>query len=70
MRPRLSPSDRRVAQLVAEGYTHAEIAEALRRTENGVRVQVSEIAGRIGGNGRASVRITRWWYSQPEEKSA
>ena len=53
----LSPRERRVAALVAEGATNSEIARTLRISEKTVRNQVCTIADKLGVRGRVGITI-------------
>ncbi|MFZ0873600.1 MAG: LuxR C-terminal-related transcriptional regulator [Pseudonocardiaceae bacterium] len=51
----LSPSERRVAELAAAGYSDRDIAQALFITTNTVEVHLTAIYDKLGVNGRADL---------------
>jgi two-component system response regulator DevR len=55
--PDLSPSEQRVAALVAEGYPNRRIAEQLHLSERTVRNYVSNILGKLGLGNRTELAL-------------
>jgi PAS domain S-box-containing protein len=53
----LSERDLRVVELIAEGRSNVEIAEAVHLSPNTVKDQVSKITAVLGGHGRAGVGL-------------
>ena len=51
--PRITPRERDVLELVAEGYSTAEIARALWITEDTVRTHIKRMLVRLGARTRA-----------------
>jgi DNA-binding CsgD family transcriptional regulator len=51
----LSPSERRVAELAAAGYSDRDIAQALFITTNTVEIHLTAIYDKLGINGRANL---------------
>lgn len=59
---RLTPREREVLQLVAQGATNAKIAEALCLAEGTVKNHVSHILGKLDARGRAeAARLATEW---------
>ncbi len=71
-RPELSPRQEEIAELVAAGKIHKQIAAALGLTEGTVKVYMGKIYQRLGFsrelNGRAL--LVRWWIEHRENKGA
>lgn len=61
---RLSPRERQVAQLVAEGFEALEIAETFGLSVSTVETYVAKIARRLPGRTRPMRKIMRWWFLQ------
>jgi DNA-binding CsgD family transcriptional regulator len=61
----LSPRQRDVLDLVARGYTNAQIGDALGMTLDGAKFHVSEIMGKLGFSSREEA--AHWWheYNRP-----
>jgi len=61
---RPSPRQRQVLDLLVEGKTNAELAEALGISPAGVRWQISELLGETGLEDRQA--LGRWWVEERE----
>jgi DNA-binding CsgD family transcriptional regulator/tetratricopeptide (TPR) repeat protein len=62
----LTPSERRVAELAAAGYTNRDIAQTLFITTNTVEVHLTRTYRKLGINGRASLGC--FSFSRPDEQ--
>lgn len=62
----LTPSERRVAELAAAGYTNRDIAQMLFITTNTVEVHLTRTYRKLGISGRAS--LSCFSFSRPEER--
>ncbi len=65
--PTLSPRERQVLQLVARGYTNAEIARALVISENTVKTHLRRIMEKLGVHNRAQLAALAAQYGLSEE---
>ncbi len=55
----LTPAQRQVAELVAEGFTNAEVAERLFVSPETVKAHLSHAYARLGVHSRREVRAMR-----------
>jgi DNA-binding CsgD family transcriptional regulator len=63
--PEVTPRQREVARLIAEGYTNERIAQELGITHDGAKYHVSELLGRLGFERREQVAA---WYQAQERR--
>jgi DNA-binding CsgD family transcriptional regulator len=64
----LTPRQREVLDLIARGYTNAQIGNALNMSLDGAKFHVSEIIGKLGVANREDA--ARWWvdYNRPTNR--
>ncbi|MBH0243998.1 response regulator transcription factor [Streptomyces cavourensis] len=59
-RPQLSPREREVVVLLAEGLTNAEIATALSITVGTVKTHLANVQAKLGARNRVEVAAWAW----------
>jgi len=66
----LTDREREVAGLVALGIPHKQVATSLGVSIKTVETHICNIVGKIPGNGRPSIRITRFILAQHSTRAA
>lgn len=61
--PGLSPREREIAALMAEGLSYSEIAAVIECKPITVKMAAWRMAGDLPGPGSPVVRILRWWFT-------